>query len=68
MHCQANGNARECATSSLLDSPMYKEAKDRDYIEDIIRAAVGSMYTGGADTVRLTFSLLLPVALKGYLN
>lgn len=47
---------------------MYKEAKDRDYIEDIIRAAVGSMYTGGADTVRLTFSLLLPVALKGYLN
>lgn len=46
----ANGNARECATSSLLDSPMYKEAKDRDYIEDIIRAAVGSMYTGGADT------------------
>lgn len=42
---QNEGRAQECAATSLLER-MVKDAKDPEYMEDVIRNTLGSMYAG----------------------
>ncbi|KAJ3552033.1 hypothetical protein NM688_g4375 [Phlebia brevispora] len=45
----ADGDMPECAATSLLEG-LVKNARDPAYMEDVVMATLGSMYTGGADT------------------
>ncbi|TCD67113.1 hypothetical protein EIP91_000576 [Steccherinum ochraceum] len=44
----AAGDAQECAATTLLEN--LESNNKKDYMESVIRATVGSMYAGGADT------------------
>ena len=42
---QEQHTAEDCVATSLLDT-MVKRAKDPDYMESVVRGALGSMYSG----------------------
>ena len=45
MACKVDGNAPECAATLLMEH-MTKNAEDPAYMEDVIKSALGSAYTG----------------------
>ena len=44
-YSQAAGRAPDCVATSLLET-MARNTEDYDYMEDIIRSTLGSMYAG----------------------
>jgi hypothetical protein len=43
---EVTGNANNCVMTALLESRSFHAAEDKDYMESVIREAVGSMYSG----------------------